>query len=265
MARIRTIKPELPQSESMGRVSREARLCFILLWTLADDAGRLRGNGRMLASLLFPYDDDAKKLIEKWLDELHTERCITRYEVEGDKYIQINQWLVHQKIDKPSPSKIPPYQLAPIEGSRGFAKARDDSAADQGVDQGEEGNLVPTVLVGGTAPDPYRVPPCDYEAIAQGYAELLPQLPQIAVMSETRKGHVNARWRELCAAEKFTQAQAVEWFRDFFAHVARSRFLTGSGPPRRDQTVWRADFDWLMAPTNFVKVVEGRYETRKTA
>lgn len=124
----------------------------------------------------------------------------------------------------------------------------------------------PTALVGGAAPDPYRVPPCDYESIAAGYAELLPQLPQIAVMSDARKGHINARWRELCAAEKFTQAQAVEWFRDFFAHVGRSRFLTGAGPPRKNQEgVWRADFDWLMLPTNFVKVVEGRYDTRRTA
>lgn len=80
MARIRTIKPEFPQSESMGRVSRESRLCFILLWTLADDAGRLRGNSRMLASLLYPYDDDAKKHIDTWLEQLHAEGCIHRYE-----------------------------------------------------------------------------------------------------------------------------------------------------------------------------------------
>ena len=57
MARIRSIKPELPQSESMGNVSRDARLTFVQLFTLADDEGRLRGNSRMLASLLFPYDD----------------------------------------------------------------------------------------------------------------------------------------------------------------------------------------------------------------
>lgn len=139
MARIRTIKPEFPQSESMGRVSREARLCYVLLWTLADDAGRLRGNSRMLASLLYPYDDDANKRIDKWLEELHKECCITRYEVGGNRYIQINEWLTHQKIDKPSPSKIP----EPPEDSRGFAKHREDSAAegkgrDQGEDQGEE-------------------------------------------------------------------------------------------------------------------------------
>lgn len=137
MARIRSIKPELPQSESMGRVSREARLCFILLWTLADDAGRLRGNARMLASLLYPYDDDAKKHIDKWLVDLHEQGCITRYTIGGDQYIQINAWLTHQKIDKPSPSKIAP----PPEDSRSLAKDREGSTADQGVEgRGGEGN-----------------------------------------------------------------------------------------------------------------------------
>lgn len=134
MARIRTIKPEFPQSESMGRVSRESRLCFILLWTLADDAGRLRGNSRMLASLLFPYDDDAKTLIDGWLAELSTEGCIARYEVQGTSYVQISQWLEHQKIDRPSESKLPEFGKP----SRKLAKPRDDS-----LRKGEEGSAEP--------------------------------------------------------------------------------------------------------------------------
>ena len=145
MARIRTIKPEFPQSESMGRVGRESRLCFILLFTLADDSGRLRGNSRMLASLLYPYDDDAKKHIDSWLTELHQEGCIVRYEIEGDQYIQINKWLQHQKIDKPSPSKIPEFP-------RGFESIREEikssftpaekEAADQGMERkGVEGAM----------------------------------------------------------------------------------------------------------------------------
>ena len=109
MARIRTIKPEFPQSESMGRVSRDARLCFVELWTLADDSGRLRGSSRMLASLLFPYDDDAPSLIDGWLWELQDENCIIQYEDEGQHYIQIVNWLQHQKIDKPSKSFIPAF------------------------------------------------------------------------------------------------------------------------------------------------------------
>jgi hypothetical protein len=126
MARIRTIKPEFPQSESMGNVSREARLCFIMLWTIADDSGRLRGASRMLASLLFPYDDDAPSLIDGWLTELSEQGCIVRYEVAGAQYIEIANWLEHQKIDRPSASKIP----AIDEGSRIVAKPREPSCED---------------------------------------------------------------------------------------------------------------------------------------
>lgn len=109
MARIRTIKPEFAHSESMGRVSRDARLTFVLLWTIADDSGRLRGNSRMLASLLFPYDNDANISIDKWLGELQHENCIIQYINENNHYIQICNWLNHQRIDKPSPSKIPEF------------------------------------------------------------------------------------------------------------------------------------------------------------
>src|SRR6267142_5385248 len=135
MARIRSIKPEFPQSESMGRVSRDARLCFVNLWTLSDDSGRLRGNSRMLASLLYPYADDAPGLIEGWLGELEREDCIVRYKIDSDHYLQLCNWLKHQKIDKPSKSKIPP----PPEPSRNLASPRERSSEDQGSkDQGRD-------------------------------------------------------------------------------------------------------------------------------
>ena len=123
MARIRTIKPEFPQSESMGRVSREARLCFILVWTICDDSGRARASSRMLASLLYPYDEDAGKRIDGWLAELERENCIVRYEAEGNTYLEVRNWLNHQRIDKPSASKIPPF----AESSRILANPREAS------------------------------------------------------------------------------------------------------------------------------------------
>lgn len=130
MARIRTIKPEFPQSESVGKLSRDARLLFVQLWTLCDDSGRLRGNSRMLASLLYPYDDDAVSLLPGWLGELIDAGTVRRYSVEGETFIDIPKWLTHQKIDKPSPSKLPAF-------SGEFAKPREDSeknAADLDLD-----------------------------------------------------------------------------------------------------------------------------------
>jgi hypothetical protein len=107
VARIRSIKPEFPQSESMGRVSRDARLLFVMLWTISDDHGRSRAHSRMLASLLFPYDDDAGVLLPKWMAELENEGCISLYDVGGSQYLQINNWGKHQKIDKPSKPIFP--------------------------------------------------------------------------------------------------------------------------------------------------------------
>lgn len=135
MGRIRSIKPEFPQSESMGNVSRDARLLFIQLWTIADDSGRLRAASRMLASLLYPYDKDAGDLIDGWLDELDREKCIFRYKAEGQSYIEIANWLDHQKIDHPTPSKIPPF-AKPRECSR---KSREASRLIGREGIGEEG------------------------------------------------------------------------------------------------------------------------------
>lgn len=126
MARIRTIKPEFPQSESVGALSRDARLLFILLWTIVDDSGRTRAASRMLASLLYPYDDDAKDLIEGWLAELDRGNHIRRYDVAGSHYLEVAKWLEHQKIDKPSKSRLPSFD----DGSRILAKPREASATD---------------------------------------------------------------------------------------------------------------------------------------
>jgi hypothetical protein len=126
MARIRTIKPEFPQSESIGKLSRDARLLYIQLWTIVDDAGRARAASRMLASLLYPYDDDARELIDGWLLELEDGEHVRRYEVDGSQYLEIVKWLEHQKIDKPSKSRLPEF----VEGSRTVAKPREASATD---------------------------------------------------------------------------------------------------------------------------------------
>ena len=110
MARIRTIKPEFVESESIGKLSRDARLLFILLWTFVDDAGRARASSRLLASRLYPYDEDAPKKIGAWLEELELGQHIRMYEVDGDQYLDIPKWLKHQKIDHASASRLPEFR-----------------------------------------------------------------------------------------------------------------------------------------------------------
>ncbi len=107
MGRIRTIKPEFPQSESVGRLSREARLFFIQLWTIVDDEGRARGSSQILASLLYPYDGEISALVDEWVAETEREGMTRRYKVDGSTYIEVLNFNRHQKIERPSSSKLP--------------------------------------------------------------------------------------------------------------------------------------------------------------
>ena len=137
MARIRTIKPEFPQSESIGRLSREARLLFVLLWTIVDDSGRARASSRLLASLLYPFDDDSRELLEGWRDELEQQGHIRLYEVDNTTYLDIPKWLQHQKIDRPSQSHLPPFDedaTKPREGASRYRRSLD--AVSRTVDRG---------------------------------------------------------------------------------------------------------------------------------
>jgi hypothetical protein len=265
MARIRTIKPEFPQSESMGRVSRDARLTFILLWTLADDAGRLRGNSRMLASLLFPYDDDARAHIDTWLQELERERCITRYAIGSDAYLEVSEWRKHQKIDKPSASRLPSPQEAsapapthvanPREPSREpaneLAKPREPSSEDLGRDQGGDQEGTGTGTGTGSAsesrrasrkcPDSFAVT----DELYQWASEHEPQLLSEDLERETAKfrDHTFARainewpaaWRNWMrrAAENRRPRQGPmrESFAERDERLARERWAEATGRP----------------------------------
>ncbi len=124
MARLRTIRPNFAQSPAMSRIGREARLLFILLWPIADDAGRLRLILNQLVEQLFPFDPDAAMCLTGWLDELEGAGCIERYSVEGVDYLRIPQWRQLQTIDRPTRSRLP---AAPSEPPTPAREAREES------------------------------------------------------------------------------------------------------------------------------------------
>jgi len=214
----------------MGNVTRDARLCFIMLWTIADDSGKLRGASRMLASLLFPYDNDAPKLMDKWLAELERERCIQRYEVDGAQYIEIAKWLDHQKIDRPSPSKFPDFDAS----SRTIASPREPSSLDQGPrtkDQGREG----------TKEDEASVALSDWQSLSEELG-----LSQVAKLTTARRSNLKAR---------LSDCGGLDGWRSALAKIRGSPFLLG-----KNDRGWKIDFDFLVKDQNFTKLMEGKYD-----
>ncbi len=85
-------------------------------------------------------------------------------------------------------------------------------------------------------------------------------MPKVSVFNDVRKKKLKARFAEVMKSEKWTADQTVEWFGDFYQLANRSKFLTGRAPPGRDGRTFKADWDWIHNPTNFVKIIEGKYE-----
>jgi hypothetical protein len=109
MARIRTIKPEAFVSESLAEVSVEAERTFFGLLTQADDHGRHRDNAAIIAGLLWPLRAEHTSVhVEDDLQQLANAGLACRYTgCDGRRYLHIVTWSEHQKIDKPSLSRLP--------------------------------------------------------------------------------------------------------------------------------------------------------------
>lgn len=98
---------------------------------------------------------------------------------------------------------------------------------------------------------------CPHQQLVELYHQHCPTLPRVKVLTARRQQFVRQRWREVLDGRE--PAQALEWFSKFFARVNRSGFLTGQ-VANGERRAFVADFEWLMRPSNFVKVHEGRYD-----
>ncbi|MFV3289142.1 helix-turn-helix domain-containing protein [Pseudomonas sp. NY11955] len=90
------------------------------------------------------------------------------------------------------------------------------------------------------------------EQIVDLFNQVLHQLPRVVLINKDRRAKIQARWAESSVH------QDLDFWNDFFAQVATSDFLMGRLKGR--DTQFRCTFDWLIAPSNFVKVVEGNYD-----
>ncbi|MFD9444989.1 hypothetical protein [Streptomyces sp. NPDC060001] len=107
MARIRTIKPEFFTSLTIADLPLTARLTFIGLWTHVDDAGRCVDDPRLIKAAVWPLDDRTASDIELDLKLLSEASLITRYVLTRKRYIAVTGWGEHQRINRPTPSKLP--------------------------------------------------------------------------------------------------------------------------------------------------------------
>lgn len=106
--RARNIKPGFFKNDELAECSLEARIVFQGLWCMADREGRLKDRPKRIKAEALPYDDADP---EAMLCELSRAGFIVRYEVKGERFIHVVNFLEHQKPHQnEKESDIPPLE-----------------------------------------------------------------------------------------------------------------------------------------------------------
>jgi uncharacterized protein YdaU (DUF1376 family) len=107
-----------------------------------------------------------------------------------------------------------------------------------------------------------KLPDCEHKGVIELYHQWLPTLRKVEVWNTSRQGYLRQRWREV--AEELAQDKQIEtahvlnWWGEFFQHIGKSKFLTGK-VNSKDGRAFTADLEWILKPSNFAKIVEGKY------
>lgn len=116
--RIRTTKPEFWRSDDIDALCLADRLLFVGLWNYVDDEGRGVDKAAAIAADLFAGDlerdpTEASVRVHGGLKRLHAAGLIDRYEVDGRRFLAVVTFHKHQRINRPTPSRLP----APTSGN----------------------------------------------------------------------------------------------------------------------------------------------------
>lgn len=182
MARKRIISPEIWESPSFSKLSDFAKLVFIGLISNADDSGKGVADACLLKSKLFPRDEKKRVAdVKSALSEIARSTSTIFYEVEGNDYYIFTNWTKWQKIDRPTPSKLP--NPPETTGERGRITQNqnfdeDSTNFQRGLDEGSATNRIERNRI----EDRIKYPPIspqegegsDKELFFQSYPKLKP-------------------------------------------------------------------------------------------
>lgn len=111
MARIRTIKPAAFTSERVDGYVGDMFRTWVGLWCYCDDKGRGRDDEDLVKAEIWPR---VKRMtaakVRQHIDEIAApeDGPLCKYVVDGKPYFHVVNWEEHQKVNRPTPSKLPP-------------------------------------------------------------------------------------------------------------------------------------------------------------
>jgi hypothetical protein len=284
----RLIRDDMLESERVQKLPIEARWLFVAVMLSADDVGLLE----LSTFKLHRRAAIDQGVIPTLLQALCDADLLRSYQASGRTYGFIPRFRQRLQI-KRTKCPMPPASLMADDqeayskinnlGSNPRLDNRDPPLRSGGqpcepeVEVEVEGSKTSTDVLVPTRPAAERrrewaqdaesksqePPDCPHLQVLALWAERLPALPRHKPeqWKGARADHLRARWREQAAIRKWvTQADGLDWFGRLFKYIGDSPFLTGKAPPRDPgKAPFIAELEWVVMPSNFAKIVEGKY------
>lgn len=121
-------------------------------------------------------------------------------------------------------------------------KKKSENDANASKSTQKDANEEPVEIV---TDESHRVP---YQEIVNMYHEICVSLPTVRAVSDSRRKMIRSRYNQY----------GIDEIRTVFEKAEASDFLTG----RTDKPWTGCGFDWLLKPSNFLKVLEGNYDNK---
>lgn len=221
----------------------------------------LQGFGAALVEVGWLVDDPQGVVIQHF--EEHNgasakKRCQTARRVANHKAGNAEETQDHESGNAPSVSTALPRE----------EKRREEEKETSLLSQAPARPPAEPLVLVAESQNPKGPPDCPHLEVLALWAEVLPALPQHLPEQwrGTRADHLRARWRETAVLKGWTdKAQGIAYFRKLFGYVAQSPFLSGRVPPKPGHRQFALELEWLVNPTNWAKVIEGKYHEEATA
>ena len=256
----RYLKPGVRDSESIDSLTPQAENLFYRLLVTVDDFGRFDARPAMIKANCFPIKDSMSiNKCRDLLDELESKELITVYIVSGKEILQMCKW---DNVPRAKESKYPAPVDSRIQVHTDVYKLHTDAPLTETETKTQTETETYICPPSGEPEEKTGFPKCSHQEVIDLYHKHLPTLRKVEVWNDARKGYLRQRWRDVSqelSLEKPIQTEDVlSWWSDFFTHIGTSKFLTGRVNDKSGRA-FTADLEWILKPSNFAKIIEGKY------
>ena len=269
----RLIREGLMESERVLSVPVEARWLFVIICLSADDVGLFEATEFKLARRADINRDIAGKLMAMLADV----DLIRLYEQGGKRYGFIPRFRQRVQI-KNTKHPMPPRALYAHDADA-LSKINDLTlkttvgapvgSSWAGVGQPSEAEVEAEEKELSVASQPRRrrkaadVPKCPADDVVALYHAVLPSLPRVRLMTDSRRRALRKTWGWVLSSTKSdgsrratTAEEALEWLRGYFVRASENDFLMGRTARQGEHAGWRCDLDFLLTERGMKHVIE---------